>query len=65
MGHLTDDSLQFCKELLQDTGVAAAPGIDFDPVDGRHYIRLSFAVSTAETEEAIARLAPWFAARTR
>ncbi len=65
VGHLTDDSLQFCKQMLTDTGVAAAPGIDFDPVEGRHYIRLSFAVSTAETEEAIARLAPWFAARTR
>jgi aspartate/methionine/tyrosine aminotransferase len=65
VGHLTDDSLQFCKQMLLDTGVAAAPGIDFDPVEGRRHIRLSFAVSTAEIEEAIARLVPWFAARTR
>jgi aspartate/methionine/tyrosine aminotransferase len=61
--HLTDDSLSFCKTLLRDTGVATAPGIDFDPVDGRHHIRLSFAVSTAQIEDAIARLEPWF--RTR
>lgn len=32
--HLTDDSLAFCKQLMNDTGVATAPGID--PVDGRH-----------------------------
>ena len=61
--HLTDDSLSFCKELLRDTGVATAPGIDFDPVDGRHHIRLSFAVSTPEIEDAIKRLAQWFSSR--
>jgi aspartate/methionine/tyrosine aminotransferase len=62
VGELTDDSLAFCKELLQDTGVATAPGIDFDPVDGHRFVRFSFAVSTAEVEEAIRRLIPWFAA---
>ena len=61
--HLTDDSLAFCKALLRDTGVATAPGVDFDPVDGRHFIRMSFAVSTPETTEAIKRMTPWFAAR--
>jgi aspartate/methionine/tyrosine aminotransferase len=62
IGHLTDDSLSFCKALLNDTGVATAPGIDFDPVEGRHFIRISFAVSTPEVEEALARITPWFAA---
>lgn len=60
VGALTNDSLGFCKQLLQDTGVATAPGIDFDPVDGHRFIRLSFAVSTPEIEEAIQRLKPWF-----
>jgi aspartate/methionine/tyrosine aminotransferase len=60
VGQLTDDSLAFCKQLLRDTGVATAPGIDFDPVDGHRFIRMSFAVSTAEIEEAIRRLVPWF-----
>jgi aspartate/methionine/tyrosine aminotransferase len=59
--HLTDDSMAFCKRLLTDTGVATAPGIDFDPVDGRHFIRMSFAVSTPELEEAIRLMIPWFA----
>jgi aspartate/methionine/tyrosine aminotransferase len=64
VGHLTDDSLAFCKRLLRETGVATAPGIDFDPVEGRHFIRLSFAVSTPEVEEALRRLAPWFATQS-
>lgn len=61
VAHLTNDSLAFCKRLLQDTGVATAPGVDFDPVEGSHFIRMSFAVSTPEIEEAITRLEPWFA----
>ncbi len=61
IGHLTDDSLSFCQQLLKDTGVATAPGVDFDPVEGKHFIRFSFAVSTAEVEEALRRITPWFA----
>lgn len=63
IGHMTNDSLSFCRQLLQDTGVATAPGVDFDPVDGGRYIRFSFAVSPAEIEAAIERMVPWFAAR--
>jgi aspartate/methionine/tyrosine aminotransferase len=59
IGHLTSDSLGFCRRLLQETGVATAPGVDFDPVDGGRFIRFSFAVSTAEVEEALRRLQPW------
>ncbi len=65
IGHLTQDSLSFCKALLRDTGVATAPGIDFDPVDGHRFLRLSFAVSTPQIEEAIRRMTPWFESRPR
>lgn len=41
-GH-TDDSLAFCARLLADTGVALAPGIDFDTERGNTFVRLSFA----------------------
>ncbi len=64
IGHLTRDSFGFCRQLLADTGVVIAPGIDFDPVDGRRFVRFSFAVSTAEVKDAIARMVPWFAARS-
>jgi aspartate/methionine/tyrosine aminotransferase len=62
VAHLTNDSLSFCKQLLKESGVATAPGIDFDPVEGRHHIRISFAVSTKETEEAIRRLHAYLSA---
>ena len=57
----TTDSLAFCRQILQDTGVATAPGIDFDPIEGHRFIRISFAVSTPEVEEALRRLTEWFA----
>jgi aspartate/methionine/tyrosine aminotransferase len=57
IGHLVDDSLHFCKELVRATGVAIAPGIDFDPENGRRFIRFSFAVSEAECVEAMTRFA--------
>lgn len=59
VGHLTDDSLAFCHRLLDETGVAIAPGIDFDPACGKRFVRLSFAISEAELEQAIALLEPW------
>ena len=65
VSEFTDDSMEFCKALLQDTGVATAPGIDFDPVEGRHFMRISFAVATPQVEEAIRLIGPWFAARNR
>ncbi|CAN5816117.1 aminotransferase class I/II-fold pyridoxal phosphate-dependent enzyme [soil metagenome] len=65
IGHLTDDSMAFCIALLEDTGVATAPGIDFDPVEGHRFVRISFAVSTDRVEEALRRMVPWFAARAR
>lgn len=65
IGHLTDNSLEFCQALLRATGVATAPGLDFDPVEGHCFIRFSFAVSTAEVEDAIERLAVWFASLIR
>ncbi|PZQ36625.1 MAG: aminotransferase, partial [Phenylobacterium zucineum] len=64
IGHLTDDSVAFCERLLKDTGVATAPGVDFDPVEGHRFMRFSFAVSTPEIEEALRRMEPWFAAQT-
>jgi aspartate/methionine/tyrosine aminotransferase len=65
ISHFSDDSLDFCARLLADTGVATAPGLDFDPVHGRSHIRFSFAVSTPQVERAIMLMVPWFAAQRR
>ncbi|MCW2845802.1 MAG: aminotransferase, partial [Nocardioides sp.] len=56
VGHLTDDTMRFCHELLARTGVAVAPGIDFDTVDGSRFVRLSFAGPGADIERALRRL---------
>ena len=59
VSHLTADSMDLTYRLLAATGVAVAPGIDFDPVDGRKWIRLSFAGATADIAEALRRMAGW------
>jgi aspartate/methionine/tyrosine aminotransferase len=64
IGHLTSDSMDFCRRLLADTGVAIAPGIDFDPVDGGRFVRLCYAGATDDLHAALARLANWLPART-
>ena len=59
VSHLTDDSMGLCHRLLEETGVATAPGIDFDTVDGGRFLRLSFAGAPAEVTEALTRLEAW------
>ncbi|HEX6342923.1 pyridoxal phosphate-dependent aminotransferase [Umezawaea sp.] len=59
--HLTDDSLAFCRGLLDDTGVAIVPGVDFDPVHGHEFVRFSFAGATADILEGMRRLKSWLA----
>ena len=56
VSHLTKDSLSFCSKLLADTGVAIAPGIDFDTRRGGSYVRLSFAGPTSDIVEALVRI---------
>jgi aspartate/methionine/tyrosine aminotransferase len=58
---LTQDSADFCRRLLAEAAVAVTPGLDFDPVDGGSWIRLSFAGATEEVAEASRRLAIWLA----
>lgn len=57
VGHLTGDSMAFAHELLAATGVAVAPGIDFDTVDGPRSIRFSFAGQARDVETGLERLA--------
>jgi aspartate/methionine/tyrosine aminotransferase len=59
VARFTNDSIGFCRRMLDETGVAATPGIDFDHQDGGHHIRLSFAGGEDVCREAVARLKPW------
>ncbi|WP_294224731.1 aminotransferase class I/II-fold pyridoxal phosphate-dependent enzyme [uncultured Shimia sp.] len=59
----TQDSVAFAREILDEAGVAVTPGLDFDPVRGHQTLRFSYARSTADIEEGLARLKVFMAAR--
>ena len=55
----TDDTLSWCARLLDETGVALAPGVDFDPVEGRHFVRMCFAGDGGELAQAVDTMGAW------
>jgi len=55
----TADSLTFAATMLEKANVAATPGVDFDPVHGKSFIRFSYARSADDMREAVARIARW------
>jgi len=63
IARFSDDSLAFAKRMLEETHVAATPGIDFDPIDGRHFLRFCYAGSAAEMHEAVKRIGAWLQRR--
>jgi len=63
VGHLTDDSGDLCRRLLEEAGVALTPGLDFDPAAGHRTLRLSFAGTQETMSAALARLGDWLARR--
>ena len=59
VGHLTNDSREFCARMLREAGVATTPGVDFDRARGARTLRISFAGSPEEMEETVRRLRAW------
>jgi aspartate/methionine/tyrosine aminotransferase len=59
ISRFSDDSLNFAKRMLNEAGVAATPGIDFDPVNGKHFLRFCYAGSAADMREAVERIGGW------
>ena len=62
ISRFSNDSLDFAKRMLNEAGVAATPGIDFDPVNGHNFLRFCYAGSAAEMHEAVARIGKWLKA---
>ena len=56
---LTNDSMEFCRRMLDEIGVATTPGVDFDPDRGHAYIRFSFAGDYEGVAEAVSRIKAW------
>jgi aspartate/methionine/tyrosine aminotransferase len=59
ISRFSNDSLDFAKRMLNEAGVAATPGIDFDPVNGHSFLRFCYAGSAAEMHEAVERIGGW------
>jgi aspartate/methionine/tyrosine aminotransferase len=59
VSQFSTDSLDFAKRMLNEAGVAATPGIDFDPVNGHNFLRFCYAGSAAEMHEAVERMGNW------
>ena len=59
VSRFTDDSFDFAKRMLEQAGVAATPGVDFDPTRGRQYLRFCYAGSQADMREAVERIDGW------
>lgn len=54
----SSDSLALSGRLLEEAGVAAAPGIDFGP-GGEGFLRFSYATSLERLHEGVSRLGDW------
>ncbi|WP_305987460.1 pyridoxal phosphate-dependent aminotransferase [Roseibium sp. MMSF_3544] len=57
ISRFSDDSLGFARKMLHEAGVAATPGVDFDPVHGHEFLRFSFAGAHEHMKEALVRMA--------
>ncbi len=55
---VSNDSVAFCKDLLEKTGVAVVPGLGFG---SEGYFRFSFATDTSSIEEGINRIKKYVA----
>jgi aspartate/methionine/tyrosine aminotransferase len=56
VSHLTSDSVALARRILDTTGVACTPGVDFDRARGGSTLRFSFCGAAATVEEAARRL---------
>jgi aspartate/methionine/tyrosine aminotransferase len=61
VSRFSGDSFDFAKRMLEEAGVAATPGVDFDPLRGQHFLRFCYAGSAAEMREAVERIGAWVA----
>ena len=59
ISRFSNDSFEFAKRMLAETHVAVTPGADFDPIEGRRFVRLCYAGARAEMREAMDRIGAW------
>jgi len=59
VSNLTDNSVDFCREMMQEANVVAVPGSDFDMERGHEYVRFSYCATEEDVAEAMRRLKAW------
>jgi aspartate/methionine/tyrosine aminotransferase len=59
VSRFSSDSFGFARRMLEEIHVAATPGVDFDPLHGRDFIRFCYAGAAAEMHEAVERIGGW------
>lgn len=59
IGALTNDSVAFCARMLEEAGIAATPGVDFDRDRGGRFLRFSYCGPEADMAAAPERLRRW------
>ncbi|MFT6260443.1 MAG: aspartate/methionine/tyrosine aminotransferase [Bermanella sp.] len=50
------DSMAFCLSLLEQTGVAITPGIDFGSQHGHHFVRFAYTADVPVLKDAVTRI---------
>jgi aspartate/methionine/tyrosine aminotransferase len=59
VSRFSGDSFGFATRMLEEAGVAATPGVDFDPLRGKNFLRLCYAGAPEEMCEAVERIGDW------
>ena len=59
ISRFSNESFDFATRMLEDAGVAATPGVDFDPLHGRKFLRLCYAGTREDMREAVERIGRW------
>jgi aspartate/methionine/tyrosine aminotransferase len=55
----SNDSVAFCARMLNEIGVAATPGVDFDRTRGNRFLRFSYCGPEADMRDATSRMLAW------
>jgi aspartate/methionine/tyrosine aminotransferase len=63
VSRFTADSHEFAQRMLAEAHVAATPGIDFDPLEGKKFVRFCYAGSREDAQMAVERIGRWLKGR--
>jgi aspartate/methionine/tyrosine aminotransferase len=60
----SEDSEQFCREVLEGAGVAFTPGIDFGANRARQHVRIAYTIDERKLSDGVTRLREFLGKRS-